>query len=326
MNNKYLFRVYKFNSNGDIVSPYLNGHELGKQKGFGRTEADYGSSEDVGNEFGNVWHNGLVIPKSTLHSGFSAIGKIDPRYSIWSDEYTLDDTDFDSEEPLEAFMKELDEKVPDFTKESQMFKSLYRGDETNDYDFLMSHKYRPSNRVKYIAQVLGQKGADDIRGYTLSPKYFDFDSDDVWDSLVEDIDIYDTFGMNPLKPFSGIREDTDDDLRVILATTPEDKLISTNEAINKGYTLQRDFPSELVTHEITPLREFSEYPEAYKNYRNARRKGATGRDAFAESFKLDPTDIVSDENKKHIYKDIVKWYGDYNTRNNLLKGIRGFGQ
>ena len=47
MDNKYLFRVYHFDNNGNISSPFLSGHN-GK---FGTTEVADSVKDDVGNEF-----------------------------------------------------------------------------------------------------------------------------------------------------------------------------------------------------------------------------------------------------------------------------------
>jgi len=308
MNNKYLFRVYHFNNKGNMHSPFVSGSE----KGFGITEKANGLKDDVGNEFGSLWHRGKRYPKSNKHFGFSAFGKVDPRYSIFTEEMLDDDT-------YDAVQKEISSKVPESAHGQQTLKKYYADNEKDDFEFLSNQLYSPRERTSYLHKFNTGEDFSGANSFSISPEYFNFDSDYVWDDFVDDIDMYDTFRrLHPGMP--------DDGDRVVLATTPESSILSIDDVVKNGYTQQRDFPSELVTSEVTPIREFSEYPKAADNYFALRDKGASGPEAFGQSFKIAPTDIVSDANKKHIYKDLSTWYNKKNTQNNIINGIREFGQ
>lgn len=306
MDNKYLFRVYHFDNNGNISSPFLSGHN-GK---FGTTEVADNVKDDVGNEFGNLWHKGKLYQKNTRHFGFSAFGKVDPRYSIFSGE-DLDD------ELLDAVQNEITKSVPESAKGQQQFKNYYADGEKDDWEFLTNKIYTPKERTNYLSRLQGHKGA--ANAFTISPEFFDFDSDRVWDDFAYDIDMYDTF--HRLHPGRSDEKD-----KVVLVTAPESKIISVDDIVKNGYTQQRDFPSEIVTSEVTPLRVFSEYPKAVANYDMLRDKGASGKEAFAESFKIEPGQVISDEQLKNIYKDICFFVDGKNKRKNIINAIKELGQ
>lgn len=308
MDNKYLFRVYHFDKNGDMTSPFLSEHT----GNFGNTEVAAGTTEDVGNEFGNLWHKGKFYPKSKRHFGFSAIGKVDPRYSIFSGDYLGDD------DILDAVQNEITKGVPETAKGQRQFARYYADDEKDDYEFLTNKLYSPRERTSYLSQLQGQKGA--ANAFTISPELFNFDSDEVWDNFASDIDVYDTFHMK----HPDATNDNGD--RVVLVTAPEDKVISADDIVKNGYTQQRDFPTELVTSEVTPVREFSEYPQAMSKYETLRSKGASGPEAFAESFRIEPGQVVSDKQLKDIYKDICFFANSSSRHKNILKGLMGLRQ
>lgn len=306
MDNKYLFRVYHFDKNGNIFSPFLSEH-TGK---LGDTEIASETRDDVGNEFGHLWHKGKLYQKNPKHFGFSAFGKVDPRYSIFSGE------DLDGG-LLDAVHKEITKGVPESTKGQKRFAEYYADDEKDDWEFLTNNIYSPGERTSYLSQLQGQKGS--ASAFTISPELFDFDSDQVWDDLAYDIDMYDTFHRwHPEMPDEGDR--------VVLVTTPESKIISADDLVKNGYTQQRDFPSEIVTSEVTPIREFNEYPKAVSKYDELRDKGASGPEAFAESFRIEPGQIVSDEQLKDIYKDICFFVDGRKKRKNIVDAIKEMGQ
>ena len=309
MDNKYLFRVYHMGNNGEIFSPFLSGDA----KRFGKTEKAQGVRNDIGNEFGSLWHKGKIYPKNNRHFGFSAFGKVDPRYSVFSD----DDFDFDNDELLEAVHNSITKYVPEEAHGQKTLEKYYADGEKDDFEFLTNHTYSPRERTNYLSKFSGKN--DTAQHFTISPEFFNFDSDSVWDDLVYDIDTYDTFHrMHPGMPDEGDR--------VVLVTTPESKIISVDDMINNGYTQQRDFPSEIVTSELTPIREFSEYPKAAANYDKLRDKGASGPEAFAESFKIEPKQIASDEQLKNIYKDLCYCADGNRKRTSIIKGIKELGQ
>lgn len=310
MDNKYLFRVYHFNDKGEMQSPFLSSH-TGR---FGQAEVAEGRQRDNNNEFDSLWHKGREYKKNYDHYGFSAIGKVDPRYSIFSS----DNGDLDDPEVLDAVHNEITKYVPESAKGQTRFKDQYAEDEKDDWQFLTNRAYSPLERTQYLSEMNGGKDGG-ASMFTISPELFNFDSDNVWDNFVDDIDMYDTFHrLHPNMPDEGDR--------VVLATAPENKIISVDDLVKNGYTQQRDFPSEIVTSEITPVRVLSEYPKAAANYFSARNKGATGPEAFSDSFKIEPKKIVSDEQLKNIYKDMCFFVGSRNRRSNILKGLKEFGQ
>lgn len=306
MDNKYLFRVYHIGKNGEIFSPFLSGDA----KGLGKTEIAQGTRDDVGNEFGSLFHKGKVYPKNMKHFGFSAFGKVDPKYSVFSGEDIDDDL-------LDAVQKSITKYVPQEAHGKRMLERFYADDEKDDFEFLTNHLYDPRERTNYLSKFNGSN--DTAQHFTIEPEFFNFDSDQTWDDLVYDIDTYDTFHrLHPGMPDEGDR--------VVLVTTPESKIISVDNMVKNGYTQQRDFPSEIVTSELTPIREFSEYPKAADNYEKLRDKGASGPEAFAESFKIEPKQIASDEQLKDIYKDLCYCADGNRKRMSIIKGIKELGQ
>lgn len=310
MKDKYLFRVYQFDDKGNIVSPFL-----GSESKFGEKQVTDTVQSDVGNAttYGALFHKGQVYPKTPLHKGFSAIGKVDPRFSIW---VTEDAHDFD-DDVLEAVQKQIRDVIPEDFKNKREFANRYADNEKNDYEYFTNPVYSPWELTHGLSKLSGVNQV--AKMYSLDPKYFDFDSDTVWDDLAYDIDSYGITGARD-------REPDEEGSRIVLATAPEDKIITVDDVVKQGLTQQRDFPQELVTTEITPIREFTEYPEAFRNYLLLRRKGASGKEAFADSFKLEPGEIVSDENMKNIYKDMCFFINGSNRQNNILKGLKELGQ
>lgn len=306
MDNKYLFRLYHFNKNGNISSPFL----ASSSSQFGIPITATSTRDDTTNDFGALWHKGRLYPRNVRHFGFSTIGKVDPRYSIFSG-----DTDYDFDDGVfNSIHKELTASVPKEAHGQQTLKNLYTDGEKDDYEFLTNTKYSPRERSKFLHKFNTGKDIDGANAFTISPKWFNFDSDNVWDDLAYDIDMYRTFD----------RPDEGD--KVVLVTTPEDKILSVDELTKKGYTQQRDFPSEIVTSEITPLRVFSEYPKALAKYDILRDKGASGPEAFSESFKIEPKQIASDAQLKNIYVDMCR-NKDANLKQcSILKGIKELGQ
>ena len=57
-----------------------------------------------------------------------------------------------------------------------------------------------------------------------------------------------------------------------------------------------------------------------------RDKGASGKEAFAESFKIEPGQVISDEQLKNIYKDICFFVDSKNKRKNIINAIKELGQ
>jgi hypothetical protein len=306
MNTKYLFRVYKFDDKGNIKSPFMS-HD-GQ---FNRTEVAEGLHPDVGNIYGAMWHNDKLYIPSDKHYGFSTFGKIDPKYSIFPSDTA---TDFSDDRVLDAIQANLLDNIPLTFKNKTQYKKYYQDGETNDYEFLTN----PMTSPWLVTKALTGTPA---KSYSLKPEYFDFESDEVWDDLVWDIDAYD---LHKLK-FPGSNTPDEGD-KIVLVTTPEDKILTIDDVIKKGLTTQRDFPSEIVSSEITPIKEITNYPEAVKKYTTLRDRGAKGPEAFGESFKLEPHMIASDETLKNIYSDIRNLYKNCYMKDHITNAVLGVGQ
>lgn len=313
MDNKYLFRVYKFDDKGNIISPFLaeEGQEFGKTS----TAEDY--TEDRSNEFGDLFHKGDVYKTTDTHHGFSTIGKIDPRYSTFDVNEAADFYDEDFEDQVHTYLHSL---VPESAIGQTQFKGYYADDEEDDYDFLMNSIYSIPERVNAIAKARGQD-ASNIMSMSLSPQFIDFEGDNVWDDLVEDIDIYDLHGQK----YEGNKKE-DGNEKIVLVSSPESKMLTIDDMIAQGLTTQRDFPSEIVTTQVTPIKELTGYPEARKKYRSLRKMGAGGKEAFGESFKLEPGQIGSDKNIKHVLNDLSNCYKKHTSSKSIISGIKELGQ
>lgn len=317
MDNKYLFKIYKFDDEGNIYNEFVSrGDDIKKGIGITQKAEDYGIQKDTHNEITPLYYKGKVYPESFDHYGFSAIGKVDPKYSIWPEDY-LEFAEGDDFYP--EFLKQLEKDIPESTKGKQDLRRFYYDNNIkDDYEYLTSFKKRDGiTPIEAITSLAKLQGANKPGMFAMPRNSFDFDSDDVWDDFVYDIDMYNITDPSFNNP---------SDEHIVLAAAPEDKLISVDDVVNNNYTSQRDFPSEIVTCEITPLRVFSEYRNAKANYDKLRDKGASGSEAFGESFKLEPTKIVSDENMKNIYKDMCFFIIGSNRQNNILKGLKELGQ
>ena len=313
MGNKYLFRVYNTDKQGNLLSPFSDNASAHRYNKKYTTDEVYQSSNSFDVPNGSIYHRGKVYPKSDTHIGFSAFGKVDPKYAIFDvNEDTWD------EGIAKALAAEIRKNIPESFKSRYDLKNAYADGETNDYEYLTNRIYEPEEILRGINKLNNGKG--NLLKFTLSPDTFDFDSDNVWDDFVEGIDMYDIYHTKT--PFDIAQGNS----KVILAAAPEEALLTIDDVINNGYTQQRDFPHEIVTRTITPIRELNEYPVAKEKYYKLRDKGATGKEAFNDSFKLNPEEIPSDESIKNIYKDMCHFVRSSRRSNNILNGIKEYGQ
>lgn len=305
---KYFFRMYAKRPDGGLGSPFMTvgePHEFGKRA---VAEEPYLTKHKTTNT--SVLYDGRVRPADyggDDHYGFSMIGKIIPNVSVWgTDIVSPHDVMYDDE--LEAYNKSVDALVPESFKGKHELAKYYIDGETNDYEYLTNRYYPVSERLhglKHVGVIPDTPGLA-----TLSKGSLDFDSDQAWDSLIEAAGDYNRY----------LNED-DTDSSVFLVGAPEDKIIDVGTAVEKGYDLQRDNPNEIVSAEIIPVKEIPGYGEAAEKYRGIRDKGASGMDAFYDTFKLEPGEIGSDENIKYIYKDMSNAYNAMCDRKSILDGL-----
>ena len=305
---KYFFRLYAKRPDGRLGSPYMT---IGEPHEFGKravAEEPYLTKHKSTNT--SALYDGRVRPADyggDDHYGFSMVGKIMPNISVWgTDIASPHEVMYDDE--LEAYNKSVDALVPESFKDRHELAKYYIDGETNDYEYLTNRYYPVSERLH------GLKHAGvipDTPGLATLPKgSLDFDSDQAWDSLIETTGDYNRY----------LNED-DTGSNVFLVGAPEDKIIDVGTAVEKGYDLQRDNPNEIVSAEIIPVKEIPGYGEAAEKYRGIRDKGASGMDAFYDTFKLEPGEIGSDENIKYIYKDMSNAYNAMCDRKSILDGL-----
>lgn len=309
---KYFFRLYAKRPDGRLGSPYMTigePHQIGK-----RAVADGDNPYLTNNRSANtsVLYNGKISPADyggDNHYGFSMIGKVMPNISVWGTEFSSPHEDMYGDE-LEAYDRSVDALVPESFKDKHEFEKYYCDGETNDYDYLTNRYYPVSERLDGLRRA----GAiPDVPGLaTLSKDNLDFDSDRAWDDLIGVADDYNKHLLN---------EDGTNGGSVFLVGAPEDKILDVGTAVEKGYDLQRDNPNEIVSAEIIPVKELPDYAKAAERYRGIRDKGASGKDAFYDTFQLEPGEIGSDENIKYIYKDMSNAYNAICDRNSILDGL-----
>ena len=307
MKDKYLFRIYLANDKGNLYSPYMPSsdyHRIGESYKAQDTDEAIMPSDTV-----SIFHNGKVSngPLDSRHYGFSAIGRIKPGYSIYGNPYTRADEVL-SDDELQKYRQSINKLVPEYFKNTTEFSRNYADGETNDYEYLTNPLYDTREvfdrlhrgNVITKAPTLASPGRDVV----------DFDSDTAWDDMIYTVrDTHNAFeDGRPLKSTA------------VLAATPEDKLVSVDDAINNQYDVQRDYPEELVTSEIIPVKQI-DINKSSEDYANLRKKGASGKDAFFDTFRLDPTDVLSDEDKKYIYKDMSNAYNAICDRKSILDGL-----
>jgi len=311
-NDKYVFRLYAVDGDS-LYSPYVYSEEPQTKVGEIHKAKEALPDTDT-TDNGRLLHKGNIYPRSNMHYGFSVIGRPDPRYSTYTVDNSFADT---SDTVLEAMDNEITSHVPESAKESRSLSHMYADGEKNDYEYLTNRLYPQRERLGGLSTYItgDDKGAQHM---SIDPKWLNFDSDETWDNFVDTLYRY----SDDNRAFDGGR----DDVRMFLASVPESKLLSIDDAIDKGLTFQRDFPEELVASEITPLKEMTDMNGAYAKYTDSRRKGAKADDAFGEAFKIAPSSVISDALKKDIYKDISSYYHASHRQSNLLKGIRELGQ
>ena len=306
---KYFFRSYIKHPDGRLGPPIVpigEPHEIGKRAVA--PEEPYFT--DIKGEDTSILYNGRVHPVKyggDNHYGFSMLGKIMPNVSIWENGYPIPRDTLSGDE-LEAYNKDIDALVPESFKDRHELAKYYIDGETNDYEYLTNRYYPVSERLhglKHAGVIPDTPGL-----VSLSKGSLDFDSDQAWDDLVEDTAGYNNF-----------REEDGEDGGIFLVGAPEDKILDVGTTIEKGYDVQRDSPNEIVSTEIIPVKEIPNYSEAAEKYKGLRGKGASGMDAFYDTFKLEPGEIGSDENIKYIYKDMSNAYNAMCDRKSILDGL-----
>lgn len=109
---------------------------------------------------------------------------------------------------------------------------------------------------------------------------------------------------------------TDGASKVILTGVPLDSIVTVKDMLNNKRTAQRDFANELVTREITPLKEYNT-KELRDDFYASKEKDFDPEKLFSERFNIKESDIVSDAAKKTIIKDMSDSYSALLKQRNI---------
>lgn len=301
MNNKYGFRLYKLDNNGNLLSPYVDGDNTTTHK-LDNTYKSYNKVSDSLNYFLRDIDSDRAKEVHNDHIGYSLLGLpgkatsfyelpdlFNPAYGIYNKaaEYFINNADPDALERLHKDMgRELQARdLVDHFYGNKRITDTYDG--TNALLDVIQGKERPKSR--YATHMF------------MSSKH---DNKEVPD----DIKV-----RRLLSVLADYADDTDNVSHIALVKVPMDKLVTVDDVLNNDLSPQRDLPEELVAREITPTQLFDgkEYSSAIKN---AIANGVNPMDILNDTFKLSKDDIaVSDETKKSIIQDMSN---DYNA---LLK-------
>lgn len=301
MNNKYGFRLYKLDSNGNLLSPYVNGDNTTAHKLSNTYNSDDKVSDSLSYFLRDIDSDNVKEVRND-HIGYSLLGLpgkatsfyelpdlFNPAYGVYNRaaEYFINNADPAALERLHNDMgRELSaQDLVDYFYGNKRITNTYEG--TNALLDVIQGKVRPKNRhansMFMASKHDGKEVPDDIKVRRL------------------------------LSVLADYADDNDNVSHIALVKVPMDKLVTVDDVVNNGLSPQRDLPEELVAREITPTQLFNgkEYSSAIKNAIDNR---VNPMDILNDMFKLSKDDIaVSDETKKSIIHDMSN---DYNA---LLK-------
>lgn len=336
--DRYFFRVYLNDGNGNLYSPYVGSDSTRTPERRQFMGSEYVAPEpDEDPELVNprdtvsVWHKGRVHPgvRDYRHAGFSMIGRLHPDYSLYGDSMDPFEYAVDGYGGIDGLGDDIRAAVPESARHTRELARYYADGEDNDWDYLHNRMYGNSELLNGLRQLAGDKDRDKgVTSGTLSGRAIGFDSDDSYDSMIDNTRLvlntvggYDEYdGDTPYKDSEGHQ------LKVVptIVAAPEKSLISVDDALEKKYDMDRDFPNEWLSMRMTPKDAVDR--KAFDRYSELREKGASGRDAFGDSFDLDPDLSWSDEAVKDIRKDMSDEYGKWCDRQSICGGLKELGQ
>lgn len=301
MDNKYGFRLYKLDDNGNLLSPYVEGDNVTTHK-LNNTYKNDNKVSDSLSYFLRDIDSDKVKEVHNDHIGYSLLGLpgkatsfyeltdlFNPAYGVYNKaaKYFINNADPAALVRLHNDMgRELNaQDLVDHFYGNKRITNTHEG--TNALLDVIQGKVRPKSRYAtpmfMTSKHDGKEVPDDIKVRRLLSVLADYADDD------------------------------DNASHIALVKVPMDKLVTVDDVVNNDLSPQRDLPEELVAREITPTQLFNgkEYSSAIKN---AIANGVSPMDILNDTFKLSKDDIaVSDETKKSIIQDMSK---DYNA---LLK-------
>lgn len=301
MNNKYGFRLYKLDNNGNLLSPYVEGDNATTHKLNNTYKGDNKVSDSLSYFLRDI-DSDKVKEVHNDHIGYSLLGLpgkatsfyelhdlFNPAYGVYNKaaEYFINNADPAALEHLHNDMgRELSaQDLVDHFYRNKHITNTREG--TNALLDVIQGKVRPKSRYAtpmfMASKHDGKEVSDDVKVRRL------------------------------LSVLAEYADDNDNASQIALVKVPMDKLVTVDDVVNNDLSPQRDLPEELVAREITPTQLFDgmKYSSAIKN---AITNGVNPMDILNDTFKLSKDDIaVSDETKKSIIQDMSN---DYNT---LLK-------
>ena len=336
--DRYFFRVYLHDGNGNLYSPYVGDEHTRtpeRRQHMGEEYVAPEPEEDPGQvnprDRVKVWHKGKIHPgvHDYRHAGFSMVGRLHPEYSLYGDNLDPFEDAVDGYAGIDGLGDDLRAAVPESAKHTRELESAYADGEQNDWEYLTNPVYANTEVMYGLRKLLGDSNLGmGVSTGTLSGRAVGFDSDDSYDSMVDNTKLVmnavgaDVFGGGdtPYKDSEGHL------LKVVptIVAAPEKSLISVDDALRKQYDMDRDFPNEWLSMRMTPKDAVD--GKAFDRYSELRGKGASGRDAFGDSFNLDPDVTWSDEAVKDIRKDMSDEYGKWCDRQSICSGLKELGQ
>lgn len=362
-NNGYLFRIFKKDPDGRLYSPYVQSKaRYTTNDSILKDRVNHKAQEKTKQLQGLSYYDSYVsenknIDRSDiLHRGLSTIGLSDPKYSLYSiadiherfplfsikkDGTVWYDSDTAQQLPKDADWFDNSAAYPNSI--TQLLKEAFNN-EKNEVD----------EKGRLNLGKLSEAQKDDINeGYAnidnmlynyahgvsvnnwrryyekryklkQTPKTFDKWSLDNIDNLMQAI--YETF--------DNVQSDDSNNAKshIYLVQAPLDKIYTTND-VEKGKTIgYRDFPEEMLVKELRPTRDITDRFNYEKfnntidkwNDKSDKRKAAA--DYLSDMIKDDPNSIVSDEDKKYIWNDILDSYTPLLKQRNIVNGIMEMGQ
>lgn len=106
-----------------------------------------------------------------------------------------------------------------------------------------------------------------------------------------------------------------------LTKAPLSSFISNKELDKNNYSPQRDFPEEILTKRVIPVRgkKATEILSKFRNGQPAPFDVLHNMDELFNAFGIEPNRVLSDENMKQIHSDLAKTARDYLRQHSITK-------
>lgn len=297
--------------------------------------------------------DGYKYTKDRTHTGLSIIGMDDPEYSLFYEgspiaraymlgRFIKDGLDPDGHDIVDAMpgysmmrgVKNRDMFNRTLLSSESLLDVLKRTgyDKTKAYETLRKSikaggKHDNGNRLPiYIPKEEHDRAAElaDEGVIGLIPDNFKSSLDRFMARINEYADYTDSKGYyDEDDPNSGWDEKTIGHRSPFIVTVPEDALLKSGDIYYNGKDTPaiRDNEHELITSRLTPVRELPNFKAAYDKYRQLREDGAKDTDAFYDTMELEPDEVLSDAEKKDIYRSMARQYNNRRRLGNITAAL-----